>query len=233
MIIKTLKQRITLYGDAAEHRVFITPIYIHKDDRQDYSKSPNPQKRSDSLTRTRSLLYRRIHANIRQHGNYPPIFLTLTFAENLGSLKQTNPYLTEFMRKLKRHFGHSMKYIAIPEWQQRGAVHYHIMFFNLPFIHYSNLANIWGHGSIRVEAARKIKNISAYMAKYLSKDIMDKRLQGQRILLTSKGLKKSTVFDNEDIDIFRQCYIIDRTLSIWTTPKTKTSILKVINKNRD
>jgi len=228
MVKKIIKQRVISFGKYAQLIVFYKPVYVHHVEDRIYIKTKNAEKRDDSLSRTRSILYQRIHANIREHGNYKVIFLTLTISENLSDLKQANYLFSSFIKRLSYYSEKKLKYIAIPEFQERGAVHYHVMFFNLPFIHYETLQDIWGHGYIRVELGRNIKNIAAYMTKYLSKDILDQRLRGHRILLTSKGLKKSTVYDNEEIAIFNQHYIIKKQESLIRTPEKKITLVKTI-----
>jgi len=203
MIKKAVKTRLVSYGHAAEHIFYKTPLYIHKDDKRTiYTKEAREQRRDDSLSRTRSKLYRYIHSNIRQHGPYPPVFLTLTYKENIADLKQTNRHYKLFIKRLSYKAGHNLRYICIPEFQERGAVHYHAMFFNLPKFTPLELTATWSHGHIRVEMARNIKNLAAYMAKYISKEITDARLKGHRILLTSRGLLKPVTYDNEDVDFF-------------------------------
>lgn len=221
MIIKILKQRIIQYGDIAEQITFTKPVYVHSQENRTYSRSKVEERRNDSLTRTRNILYQRIYGNIKKHGSFPPIFLTLTIAENICSLKQSNPLFSDFIRRLNYRCYTNLKYICIPEFQERGAVHYHVIFFNLPFIHYSVMEEIWGHGSIRIELSKNIKNLAAYMAKYLTKDIIDKRLAGHRIIITSKGLLKSTIFDNDDIALFRDRFILSKELSFKITPEKK------------
>lgn len=53
-------------------------------------------------------------------------FITLTFKENITDIVYANKIFNAWVsnvRKLKKDF----KYIAVPEFQKRGAVHYHIL----------------------------------------------------------------------------------------------------------
>jgi hypothetical protein len=56
------------------------------------------------------------------------------------------------MMRLNYHIGHALKYVSVVEFQKRGAVHYHAVFFNLPFIVNDELAAIWSHGFIKINA---------------------------------------------------------------------------------
>ncbi len=53
-------------------------------------------------------------------------FLTLTFAENLTDLTIANKKFNVAMKVVRRKFP-DFKYIGVPEFQERGAVHYHLM----------------------------------------------------------------------------------------------------------
>ncbi|ARM72089.1 hypothetical protein LMxysn_0454 [Listeria monocytogenes] len=41
-------------------------------------------------------------------------------------------------------------YIAVPEMQKRGAYHFHILLFGLPYIHTSKYAKIWKNGFVKI-----------------------------------------------------------------------------------
>jgi len=64
------------------------------------------------------------------------------------------------------------------------------------------------------------------MTKYLSKDIIDSRLKGQRLLLTSKGLYRPTIYDNQE-ERFDQLYDTINIQSVTETDKKKTTIVKI------
>ena len=53
-------------------------------------------------------------------------FITLTFAENETDIKQANKKFRYFVDKVQR-VKKDFKYICIPEFQKRGAIHYHML----------------------------------------------------------------------------------------------------------
>ena len=53
-------------------------------------------------------------------------FITLTYADNFDNVKEANKNLASFLRQVKRHKT-DLKYLAIPEFQKRGAIHYHLL----------------------------------------------------------------------------------------------------------
>jgi len=163
-----------------------------KSDRLDYVKKLQNSRRHYSLSRARQNIYRLVEANVFRHGAYKPIFATLTFKQNIESLREANQHYKYFIKKLNDYVGYNVKYVAVPEFQRRGAVHYHIVFFNLHFIDRLQFESLWSHGFTNIGYAdsngNKINNVSAYLSKYLSKDTADKRLYGQRSYFTSRGL---------------------------------------------
>ena len=61
-------------------------------------------------------------------------FLTLTFADNMTDIKECNLLFKNFIKRLKYQYDlHNLKYLAVIEFQQRGAVHYHVL-LNIPYI---------------------------------------------------------------------------------------------------
>ena len=112
------------------------------------------QKKKFSLNRTKTEIRRLVNSNI--HLNK---FVTLTFAENITDLKATNYIFNQFIKRLSyRHVG--LEYLAVPEFQKRGAVHYH-MLCNLPFIEIKELENIWSQGFIKINKIDEVNNVGA------------------------------------------------------------------------
>ena len=127
-------------------------------------------------------------------------FLTLTFAENKTNVKECNILFKAFIRKLKK-YNRDLKYLAVIEFQDRGAVHYHVL-LNIPYIPQSDLQNLWGHGFVFVNAITHVDNIGAYIVKYMTKDNRDTRLMGQKAYLFSRNLNKPEKVINHDLKDF-------------------------------
>ena len=87
-------------------------------------------KRKDNAQRA-SLAFRRIVlSNLGTSEN--PLLLTITFKENRGSLSECSRFFNLFTTNLRYRYGKQFRYIAVPEFQKRGAVHYHALFWGLP-----------------------------------------------------------------------------------------------------
>lgn len=121
-------------------------------------------------------------------------FVTLTFGNvswDITDVRLCNKAFTKFIMRLKYRY-HDLKYLAVVEFQDangRGAVHYH-MLCNLPFIKKSELAKIWGHGFIKINAIDKVDHVGAYISKYMAENLDDERLCGLKAYQYSRNLEK-------------------------------------------
>jgi hypothetical protein len=137
-------------------------------------------------------------------------------------LKEANRYFADFRRELVRRSGIKVKYLAVPEFQKRGAVHYHVVFFNLPFIEQHekvfekfpelekkkifnfSMSDIWWYGDVKAILLDKAENVSAYISKYMGKSFEienGNRTYGEKLYFTSRGLFRPVDnFDEKYID---------------------------------
>lgn len=148
--------------------------------------------------------------------------LTLTFKENIKDVSTACKLFTQFIKRLKTFTAlqsADFKYCAVIEFQDgknsfskknnkigRGVIHFHILFFDFPFIHYSFFVRLWRHGSIDIESAEinKSDNVGLYLSKYMSKEMFadDPRLKGKKLYFHSRNLKKPEVLNNVDLSQF-------------------------------
>lgn len=148
------------------------------------------EKFRSSRSRTKNRLRRLISSNVKKWGQ-PPILVTYTFAKNERDIAVANRVFRNFTQRVNRYFGFKLKYVSVPEFQKRGAVHYHVIYFNLPFLDdITLLEKVWCHGMCKVEAVRKPKAMGVYLAKYLQKSFGDVRLIGKKCYTASQGLFK-------------------------------------------
>lgn len=119
-------------------------------------------------------------------------FITLTFRENMEDLAEANKLFKAFMRKLKK-VQSDLKYLAVIEFQERGAIHYHLL-SNLKYVRVEKIRAMWrsvvGEGNIDLQRIDKVDNIGAYVIKYMTKEDADPRLIGKKMYQTSKGLER-------------------------------------------
>lgn len=179
-----------------------------------------------------------------------PKFLTLTFRENIKDIKRANSIFKNYIKRLNyfiqtKYFKDvkydGLKYVSVIEFQDknnRGAVHYHILLFNMPYISHSKLMELWKYGGVYIEGfirnnkkinfayskkdkcfkstGQVIKNVGAYITKtmnYMIKNLSDERLRGQKCYLLSKGLLKPTVIDLNDCEVKKEISVLGQTLT--------------------
>ena len=128
-------------------------------------------------------------------------FFTLTFAENETDVKECNLKFKNFIKRLKYKFTKDLKYLAVVEFQERGAVHYHVL-SDIPYIPQRELQDLWGYGFVFINAITHVDNVGAYVVKYMTKDTTDLRLQGLKAYLHSTNLKKPEQIINHNLKDF-------------------------------
>jgi len=193
----TIKRLYTIkniyYGAYIESTEYFKIKATFNSTRLDFGKNAKGSKREYSVTRAKDRLYKLVEANIGRHGKYQPIFFTLTSRDQCTEYKQSNRKIKEHIRRLNRYTNSKIKYLAVPELHKSGAIHYHGVFFNLPFIDIQYYHNyLWGYGHVDLQVSRDIKSMGAYMAKYLTKDFQVNTPLHTKTYFTSRGLLSPT-----------------------------------------
>ncbi|MDM5460559.1 rolling circle replication-associated protein [Bacillus cereus] len=125
-------------------------------------------------------------------------FMTLTFKENEQDISFTNAEFNKFIKRLSYRLYQTKKqqlqYLAVWEKQKRGAIHYHIIFFNFPFIKLKELQQVWGHGFVKLNKidVDSKDNRGRYVSKYFSKDL-DMKDHKKKAFFKSQNLKTPKV----------------------------------------
>jgi len=105
-----------------------------------------------------------------------PIFVTLTYGEDYPNAETAKNHLRAFLERVRRKFP-IVSGIWRMEFQERGAPHFHIIFFALPFWKKEAVQAAWNEiiGDIsgatftRIEAVRSHKMLMSYISKYIAK----------------------------------------------------------------
>jgi len=149
--------------------------------------------------RVRRTVKHLLQCNVGQWGKSPAQFLTLTFKYNLQDLKEAARALKIFIQKLNYHYEpeFGLKYLAVPEQQKRGAWHFHLVLFNLPYVGdlYRVTRVLWGHGSVDYQRIRSLEGATRYITKYLTK--RDNHRRADKSFYSSRGLKRPLVQRSE------------------------------------
>lgn len=144
-----------------------------------------------NITRTRNMVRRLILANFDNNSR----FVTFTFRDNIQDVQEANKHWNAFIKRLRRKYD-GFKYIAVVEFQKRGAVHYH-MLSDIPFVKASEMERIWGNGFIKINKITHVDNVGAYVIKYMTKDLTDIRLFANKAYNCSLGLERPVVLRGE------------------------------------
>jgi hypothetical protein len=130
---------------------------------------------------------------------YPPFFLTLTFEDNIQDLNLANDFFRKFIQRFNYKLGYKkahLQYLGIREFQKRGAIHYHLIIFNLPYIKdrvYRTIFNLWGQGRFELKMVKTMSGLVGYLSKYMVKEAEDGRLLAKKRYFTSKSIKRPIV----------------------------------------
>lgn len=133
--------------------------------------------------------------NLNEHSS----MLTLTYKENITDYQLSLNEFNKFIKRLAYYIDEKVEYIAAKELQKRGAIHYHIVFFNEKIYNLNNdiLSNIWKQGftyfkRITVFDDFTIDKISNYLGKYLTDYSKGQMIElNKQMYHTSRGLKRT------------------------------------------
>ena len=152
------------------------------------TKRINREKTSNRSARN---VRRLVNTNIQENSK----FVTLTFGEDIKDLKESNYIFKKFKQRLEYQLKINLKYLCVPEFTKKGRVHFHVIFFNLPFIKNTTLEMIWGQGFIKINKIDNCDNVGSYVAKYMTKE--NEQLIEQKSYFTSRNLDKPIELINE------------------------------------
>lgn len=185
-------------------------------DRSDTLSERQLGKRQDNARRT-GLVFRRIVAS-NLSGAMPPLLLTFTYKENITDINIGYKDYQSFIKALRNKFGKTFSYIAVSEFQKRGAIHFHALFWGLPSEIFSQerktrtIALIWKHGYVFMKETDGNNKLSSYLAKYMVKAFTDPRLKNKKAYFASRNVKRPKIIAGEDFSFWpvEEEYVGDR-----------------------
>lgn len=211
IIVKSYNKKCVISGDVIEIYEYENSIVEgYKDNRKTVrgrSSSASEEdkiiNRNKTYTRARTNVRRLINSNINSDSK----FVTLTFKDNVTNIQQANYEFKKFRQRLESKISYKLQYVAVVEFQKRGAIHYHVVMFNLKYISNKLLREIWGQGYIKINKIKNCDNVGAYVCKYMTKDsCFDERLQGQKMYFSSRNLKKPIeIKESKKVDNLGNC----------------------------
>lgn len=202
----SVKTKVIISGGVIEVYDYEKPVmkgYKSNGGRDKEANEEGKEKnRKDSLRRARQEVRRIVNANVGAYGEQLTAkFITLTFGDNVTDLDVAHYEFKKFIQRLNYLvYGTkvaNLRYTAVPEFQKRGAVHYHVVIYNLPYIKADVIEKVWGNGFIKINKIDDVDNVGAYICKYMVKDLDDERLRGRKCYFNSRGLFKPVVIEDE------------------------------------
>lgn len=153
-------------------------------------------------------------------------FITLTYKKNMKDIDQADKDFKNFIKRLKYKFKlEKLKYIAVREFQKRGAIHYHLICdWDIKFTTEDDLREyerllgekIWKHGFVDIKQMNHIDNVGAYIIKYMTKDIAVEFFKGKKIYLCSQGLERPKTFKGIEADEIIKTYNLLEKKEVFT-----------------
>lgn len=175
-----------------------TPNIARKKEREDKTidewESDVKGDRRQNDRKARWNLIRLVNSNFTEHDK----FVTLTFAENICDLDEAHLEFDKFIKRMRRKYG-KFKYVAVVEFQKRGAIHYH-MITDLPYIPKDTLARIWRNGFVRINDIEHVDNVGAYISKYMTKEDRDIRLRQRKKYFASLNIERPLIVKGDSAD---------------------------------
>lgn len=193
------------------------------------------EKREDNLYRARQAIRRIIWSNL---GKYTK-FLTLTYKITCLDVSKVRNDLATFFKGMKRA-GYNLKYLYVLEHQKErgekegneGSLHVHIVLFHDAYIPWQTIKRYWKHGSIDIHPLRSVKNVGAYVCKYITKENLADF--GSHTYACSKGLKRpkdSCFYTSGDSDCFGDNWTLSEIKAALNSTFSSVSTFDIIARN--
>jgi hypothetical protein len=185
------------HGQRRIHKVRDVPPGLVDDASDTLRQEEFTVKRKDNARRASVVFRRLVMANLGGSAN--PLLLTLTYRDNQEDLHVGYHDFGSFIQSLRHKFGTSFRYIAVPEFQKRGAVHFHALVWGLPESVYQEerhtrlVAGLWKHGFVYMKETDGHEKLSSYLTKYMAKSFIDYRLKNQKAYVCSKNMKRPVI----------------------------------------
>ena len=151
-------------------------------------------------------------------------FITLTYAENMQDIEKADKDFKKFIQRFKYRYP-DLKYIAVREFQKRGAIHFHMICnWNDGLNDEEQIKEkerwfgekLWSHGFVDIKVLDGIDNIGAYLIKYMTKNISIEAFKGKKAYLCSKGLDKPVEYRGDEAEVILKAYGLKDKKEVFT-----------------
>jgi hypothetical protein len=153
-------------------------------------------------------------------------FITLTYKKNMRDIEQADKDFKNFIKRFKYKFDlKNFKYLAVREFQKRGAIHYHfICNWDIKLKTEDEIKNyerilgkdIWKHGFVDIKQMNNIDNVGAYIIKYMTKNVAVEFFKGKKIYLCSQGLDRPKIYKGIEAEQILKTYNLLQKKEVFT-----------------
>lgn len=188
-----MRCKVVVSGDMVEMYFYKIPIKCGNKRNYEIVKNSSDEKvkRDGNLYRARQNIRRIVWSNQSKYTK----FVTLTYADTVLDIKKVRRDITTFVQSMRR-LNYDMKYLYVLENQKErgkkenndGCIHVHILIFIDKFIKLEDLRKSWKHGFVGIEKIDDVRNLGAYVCKYITKDNLADF--GKRCYSCSIGLER-------------------------------------------
>ena len=150
---------------------------------------------------------RRARTCIRRHimGSACDRMLTLKYNQNFSDRDSEDVHVTALIRKIRKKYK-GIGYLAVPEYQKRGAIHWHVALNQRICATWTRSA--WNKileesgliGNINLRYFPNPAKQAAYLAKYVSKDMSDPKRGKRKRYKRNRGLVIPEIFITSDTE---------------------------------
>ncbi|GMB02050.1 hypothetical protein [Pelosinus sp. IPA-1] len=206
-VVKKINHKVIHCGDVIEIYEFEYPTIIGLERK----KKPASSINQPVISNPKTLLKKKLSKTMRIYHNFIRLayvnfnntqsrFVTLTFLAQDTDLGECNKCFDSFMKRMRRRFGKTFKYIAVPSFDSIGSIRYH-MFFDIAVEHVE-LSALWSHGRTYIKLIQGSKSLDKLIFKYMRQTLLDeksdKRLIGKKTYFKSRNLNKPVELYNQN-----------------------------------
>lgn len=196
-------KKVYICGNVIEIYEYSSPVlcdYDNKIEKCSREQTEDIKKENfiRSMKRTKRKIIQLVNSNFVVNKSS---FLTLTFKDNIRDYDIAFSYWDKFKKKIEYHFKLKLTYLGVVEFQQRGAIHFHICLFNVPIFRHDLLYQFWNDfsskndnfGSVNIKSLNEVDNIGAYLTYYMGKnfdDFYDNEFKCKKRYFKSRNLRE-------------------------------------------
>lgn len=220
-------EKLVIAGDFVEYYRYYTPITADvKSEKSIFSfplfESEIKEKRPDNLRRAQRDIRHLIWTNQTPYTK----FLTLTYKDTVLDQKTVVDDFKRFLKNMKNNGYHIKKWLYVTEHQKErgeregnaGCLHIHALLFDDRKIPIEILRKAWNRGFVKINAVQKVKNLGAYVCKYLTKEEFEGYYKNSYHV--SRGISRPIVMTEEgyfgSYNENFQKYILNRMEPLWS-----------------